>query len=453
MGRKKKKLIEIDIEKIEFPNKGIGYYEGKKTIIKGTITGQKVKAIVKKKRKDILEAKLLEVLEKSDIEIESKCPHFGICGGCSYQNIPYREQLKIKQEQVKEILEEANLGNFEYLDIIPSPNISNYRNKMEYSFGDTEKNGDLSLGLHQKGKFFETVITDKCNIVDEDFSKILLETLEYFREKEIPFYNKIKHEGVLRHLVIRKAINTKEILLNLVISSQKKLELDEYIMRIKEINLDSEIKGILLTINDSLSDTVQSDETKVLYGQDYITEKLLGLKFNISAFSFFQTNTLGAEVLYSKVKEFAGNTEDKIVFDLYCGTGTIAQITSPIAKKVYGIEIVEEAVLSAKENARANKLYNCRFIAGDVMEKVKELKEKPDIIILDPPRDGIHPKAIDKIIDFSPEKFIYISCKPTSLKRDLPVFKKRGYNIEKVQCVDMFPMTPHVETVVLLSLK
>ncbi|MDO5707212.1 MAG: 23S rRNA (uracil(1939)-C(5))-methyltransferase RlmD [Andreesenia angusta] len=451
MGRRKKKIIELKIDRTEFPNKGIGMYEDKKIVVKGAIEGQLVRAKLGKKKKDRIEAKLIEVLEPSPLEVDPECDHFGICGGCFYQSIPYEDQIKIKQNQVKEILDRADIGEYEYLDIVSSPKIEHYRNKMEYSFGDTEKDGPLALGLHQKGRFYEIEITENCNIVDSDFSKLLIATLEYFRDKGTKFYNKMKHEGVLRHFVVRKAIKGKEILVNLVVSSQEKLELDDFVEKLKSLELDSELKGILLTINDSLSDVVQSDRTEILFGQDYITEELLGLKFKISAFSFFQTNTLGAEILYNKVKEFIGETKDKVVFDLYCGTGTIAQITSPVAKKVYGIEIVEEAVKAARENAKLNGLDNCIFIAGDVMEKVNELEEKPDIIILDPPRDGIHPKAINKIIDFSPEKFIYVSCKPSSLERDLPVFKERGYKIEKVQSVDMFPMTPHVETVVLMS--
>ena len=448
---RKNQEIEIYIEKTEFPNRGIGYFEGERIVVKGGLEGQRLKARISKRKKTRIEAQIIEVLEKSDKEIESKCPHFGICGGCTYQNLPYEEQISLKEKQVKEILENADIGEFEYLDIVPSPEIYEYRNKMEYSFGDTEKDGPLALGLHQKGRFYEIEITEDCNIVDCDFSKVLIETLEYFREKGTSYYNKRKHQGVLRHLVVRKAINGKELLVNLVISSQEKLELDEYVERLKSLELDSELKGILLTINDSLSDVVQSDETKILYGQDYITEELLGLRFKISPFSFFQTNTKGAEVLYSKIREFIGDTKDKTIFDLYCGTGTIAQITSSVAKKVYGIEIVEEAVEAAKENAKLNGLTNCEFIAGDVMEKVVEIEERPEIIILDPPRDGIHPKAIDKIIDFEPDTFIYVSCKPSSLERDLPVFVNRGYKVEKVQCVDMFPFTPHVEAVTLLT--
>lgn len=450
---KKNAELDVYIEDVLFPNKGIAVVDDKTIVVKNAIKDQKVRIRITKNKKEKIEGKIIEVLEKSPLEIESSCGHFGDCGGCSYQTIPYEEQLKLKQSQVKNLLDSSGITGYEFLDIVSSPDKFAYRNKMEFTFGDLEKGGELSLGMHKKGRFYEIVTVDGCQIVDKDFKDILLTVLEYFREKKTPFYRKMRQEGVLRHLVVRKAIKGKEILVNLVTTSQEEVELDELVERLKNLKLESELKGFLHTINDSLSDVVQSDETRILFGEDCITEELLGLKFKISAFSFFQTNTMGAEKLYSVVRDFAGETKDKVVFDLYCGTGTIAQIVAPVAKKVYGIEIVEEAVESAKENAKLNGLDNCEFIAGDVMKKVNELKERPEIIIIDPPRDGIHPKAIHKIIDFAPEEFVYVSCKPTSLVRDLQVFAERGYKVKKVQCVDMFPFTPHVETVVLIEKK
>ena len=215
--------------------------------------------------------------------------------------------------------------------------------------------------------------------------------------------------------------------------------------------LDGRLAGILHTENDSLADVVQSDATHILYGQDYFYEELLGLRFRISPFSFFQTNSLGAEVLYDTARGFVGDTKDRVVFDLYSGTGTIAQILAPVAKKVVGVEIVEEAVRSAQVNARLNGLENCEFLAGDVLKVIDELQDKPDLIVVDPPRDGIHPKALGKIIDFGVDRIVYISCKPTSLVRDLVVLQDRGYRVEKVCGVDMFPGTGNVETVVMVT--
>jgi 23S rRNA (uracil-5-)-methyltransferase RumA len=256
--------------------------------------------------------------------------------------------------------------------------------------------------------------------------------------------------GFLRHFVVRKALSTGEILINLVTSSQEELDKDGFIDMLKDLPLKGEIKGILHTTNDSLSDVVKADKLDLLYGNDFITEEVLGLKFKISPFSFFQTNTLGAEKLYSLVREFAGDIDDKVVFDLYSGTGTIAQIMAPVAKNVIGIEIVEEAVDMARENAKLNNLDNVEFIAGDVLKAVDELKGKPDLIVIDPPRDGIHPKAINKIIDFNPETFVYVSCNPVTLTRDLKIFQERGYKVEKAKLMDQFPRTPHTEAIIML---
>ena len=224
------------------------------------------------------------------------------------------------------------------------------------------------------------------------------------------------------------------------------------------LELKGTIKGILRTKNDSVADIVRNDGTEILYGQDYFYEELLGLRFKISPFSFFQTNSLGAEVLYETAREFilsdnADELKGKTVYDLYSGTGTIAQMLAPVAKEVVGVEIVEEAVEAAKENASLNGLDNCKFLAGDVLRVLDTIEEKPDYIVLDPPRDGIHPKAIEKIIDYGVDKMIYISCKPTSLARDLEIFLARGYEVKKICCVDMFPATSHCETVCLLSRK
>lgn len=445
---KKNEIYETIIEDVIFPNKGIAYIDDQKVIIKDAIKGQKVKVKITNKRRDKIEASILEVLERAPIEKEAACPHFGICGGCTYQTLPYEEQLKLKQNQVKRLLDNAGIEGYEFLDIVPSPSEYSYRNKMEFSFGDVEKDGDLALGMHKKGSFYEMVTVEGCQIVDEDFTKIMMTVLEYFKERKIPFYHNRRHEGYLRHLVVRKSAKLGEILVNLVTSSQMEVDLSGLVQEILEIKLEGEVKGILHTINDSLADVVQSEETRILYGQDYFMEEILGLKFKISAFSFFQTNSFGAERLYSVVRDFAGSTKDKIIFDLYCGTGTIAQIMADVSKKVIGIEIVEEAVKAAKENAKLNGLHNCEFIAGDVLTKVDELKDKPDLIILDPPRDGIHPKAIHKIINFGAPQMVYVSCKPTSLARDLKVFVENGYKVEKVRCVDMFPHTVHVECVI-----
>ena len=449
---KKKKVIETTIIDTMFPNKSVGKYEDKTVIFKGGIKGQKVKVLLDRKRKNHIEGKLLEVLERSPLEKNLSCSYDDECGGCTYQTLLYEDELELKKDQVLALFNKANIKGFDFLGIEKSPRVEGYRNKMEYTFGDEEKGGPLILGLHKKGRFYEVVDSDACNIADKDFTTIKRKVMEYFRRLEIPYYNKRNHEGILRHLVIRKALSTGEILVNLVTTSQGSVDTDGFVRELLEIDsLEGKITGIFHTINDGLSDTVKADELHLLYGRDYITEEILGLKFKISPFSFFQTNTFGAERLYSIAREFAGDVDDKIVFDLYTGTGTIAQIMAPVAKKVIGIEIVEEAVNMARENAKLNGLDNVEFIVGDVLKEVDNLKENPDLVIIDPPRDGIHPKAINKIIDFQPDTFVYVSCNPVTLVRDLKVFEESGYRVEKVKLMDMFPRTPHVECVVLMS--
>ena len=450
---KKGQIIEGVVERVDFPNKGIVMVEDRAVIVKNAIPGQKIRASVNKIRKGKAEGRLLEVLEPSKEELtEGFCVHFGSCGGCTYQNLPYEAQLSMKEAQVKGLLDGVlEKDSYVWEGIKESPLQKGYRNKMEFSFGDEVKDGPLALGMHKRGSFHDIVTVPECEIVHKDYGKILSCVLEYCKEANLPFYHKMAHQGFLRHLLVRRAQVTEEILVDIVTTTQQSFDFSELVEKLKGLELEGNIVGILHTLNDSLADVVQSDETKVLYGQDYFYEEILGLKFKISPFSFFQTNSLGAQVLYETAREYVGETKDKVIFDLYSGTGTIAQMLAPVAKKVIGVEIVEEAVEAAKINAKLNQLGNCEFIAGDVLKVIDEIQDKPDFVVLDPPRDGIHPKALQKIIDFGVEQMVYISCKPTSLVRDLEVLRQQGYEVKKACCVDMFPGTVHVEMVVLLS--
>lgn len=539
---KKGNIYEGIVKKVEFPNKAYveviekdenGNEQKTLTIVKGALPGQKIKFRAKKVRKDKSQGILLEVTEKSPLEtVEPMCSRFGKCGGCSYQTLPYEKQLELKRNQVLEIIDnvyktlDSSLGikkDYIYDGILPSPEIKGYRNKMEFSFGDEYKGGPLTLGLHKKGSVHDIVNASGCQIVDDDYSKVIDCIVEYFREKQIPHYNKNTHQGVLRHLLVRRAVSTGELLVALVTSSQQ--DISEYVSEVSEklngLKYNGKLTGFIHIINDGLGDVVKSDRMHIISGKDWFTEKILGLQFKISPFSFFQTNTKGAEVLYTRARDYVLGREmagvgknsvgveldaknsridgvclektadssdivdgysekdaenvdladiysektkspeaetnagfkDKVVFDLYSGTGTIAQIIAPVAKKVIGVEIVEEAVEAAKENAAINGLDNCEFIAGDVLRVIDEIDEKPDYIILDPPREGIHPKAIRKIIDYGVENIVYISCKPTSLLQDLAIFETFGYHVERVSNVDMFPGTVHCETIIKLCLK
>ena len=454
------------VERVDFPNKGIAVTDdGDRVIVKNTIPGQKVEFVVNKVKHQRAEGRLMEVIEKSPLETEEPCPHFGMCGGCTYQTVPYEKQLDMKLTQVKKLISDAigteKEAGYEFIGIHGSPKKSEYRNKMEFSFGDEYKDGPLALGMHKRGSFYDLVTVSDCQIVDEDFRTILKATLDYFSKNNIPYFHRATHKGYLRHLLVRKATKTGEIIVDLVTSTQTEGFNEEELLAgfryaLLTRQYDGRFKGVLHTKNDSVADVVKNEGTEVLYGDSYFYEELLGLKFKITPFSFFQTNSLGAEVLYETAREFIlGDDKDslngKTVYDLYSGTGTIAQLMAPVCKEVVGVEIVEEAVCAAKENAALNGLDNCKFIAGDVLKVLDEIEEKPDYIILDPPRDGIHPKAIGKIIEYGVENMVYISCKPTSLARDLQIFMARGYRVEKICCVDMFPNTYHVETVVLLS--
>ncbi|MCR5632890.1 MAG: methyltransferase domain-containing protein [Eubacterium sp.] len=451
---------------------------------------------------------------------------------------------------VKELLSEVipslgaekdNEKSFKWEGVLASPDQFRYRNKMEFTFGDAEKDGPLTLGLHRRNSTHDIISIDSCALVSPAWNEILKYTQKFYRDKGVPHYNKRSHTGVLRNLVIRESATDGGIIVNLVTTTHHSIDeytrdipwnekrsetvdelcLPEYVAGLlslgdtSPIGMDgysshgydsnsgkyghkknkvvrdkngifrnaylaeeekggsgefeslsryNRIVGVLYTECDTLADAIIPDTVTLLYGQDYIMEEVLGLKFKISPFSFFQTNTKGSEVLYSKAREYAlealninrdesTDSKNKVgtIYDLYSGTGTIAQMMSPVAEKVYGIEIVEEAVEAAKENAKLNKLKNCEFIAGDVLKKLDELEEKPDLIILDPPRDGVNPKALQKILSYGVENLIYISCKPTSLVRDLNVFEENGYVPVKGCCIDQFPNTQHIETIVKIS--
>lgn len=555
---KKGQVYEATVERVDFPAKGIAQTGEGAIVVKNSLPGQKIKLSVSKVRNGKAEGRLLEVLEQSPLETSRPCSHFGVCGGCTYLSLPYEEQLKIKEEQVRRLLD-ACLSRqdaaWTWEGIKGSPEAYEYRNKMEFTFGDEVKDGPLSLGMHKRGSFYDVVTVGDCRIVDEDYRLILRVAREYFADAEARYFHRLSHEGYLRHLLVRKAARTGEILVALVTTSQdpwggradgrcgenvempsKELSkacgsnfgeacdnsteeqlLAGFLKAMLDLEHDGRLKGrfagILHIVNDSQADVVRSDRTDVLYGQDYFYEELLGLRFKISVFSFFQTNTHGAEVLYETAREYVGEIgnghlvsaikgcaggiegrsvrehagearndsvsgglageigngsangeyageigsncqnggSDKVIFDLYSGTGTIAQLMAPVAGKVIGVEIVEEAVLAARRNAEENGLGNCEFIAGDVLRALDVIEEKPDFIILDPPRDGIHPKALSKIISYGVDRILYISCKPTSLVRDLQAFLENGYVVQRAVAVDQFPWTANVETVCLLG--
>ncbi len=379
------------------------------------------------------------------------CKHNESCGGCIYQGMPYQEQIILKGKDVIRLLGEKNVAYEKYLGIEGSPKQSAYRNKMEYTFGNEEKNGEMTLGMHKKGRFMSIITVDECQLVDPDFNLILRAALDFCKRKDYPFYHKKSHKGLLRNLIIRKGEKTKELLVNIVTTTQQEFDDASFTEVIKSLELENTLVGILHTYNDNVADFVYCDRIETLWGRDYYMEELLGLKFKVSAFSFFQTNILAIEKLYTEALALVREPEGKTIFDLYCGTGTITQTLALRAGKAIGVEIVEEAVEAARENAKLNGLENCEFIAGDVLKVIDGLEEKPDVIVLDPPRVGVHPKALEKIVNYGVNQIVYISCNPKTLVENLSFMQYYGYQVKTVKAFDNFPNTKHTECVCLLE--
>ena len=386
-----------------------------------------------------------------NMEIREVCRDKDICGGCVYQGVPYEEQLSNKFGEVKGLLDKKDIRYGELLPIEGAPSRYGYRNKMEYTFGDMEKNGPMTLGMHKKKHFMSIVTVDQCQLVHEDFNVILRGVLEFASSRGYKHYHKKAHKGLMRHLIVRRGIRTGELLVNVVTSSEDGFDENAFVEMIRALPLENQVVGILRTINDRLADAVYCDELRVLWGRDYYNEEILGLKFKVSAFSFFQTNVDAVERLYSYAVSLIDDFENKEVFDLYCGTGTITQVLARKAKEVIGIELVEEAVEAAKANAALNGLDNCRFLAGDVFEVLDSLPDKPEVIVVDPPRVGISSNALEKIIGYGVKQIVYISCNPKSLADNLYYMQYYGYEIKSVKPFDNFPGTKHVETVCLIS--
>ena len=386
-----------------------------------------------------------------NMEIREVCRDKDICGGCVYQGVPYEEQLSNKFGEVKGLLDKKDIRYGELLPSEGAPSRYGYRNKMEYTFGDMEKNGPMTLGMHKKKHFMSIVTVDQCQLVHEDFNVILRGVLEFASSRGYTHYHKKAHKGLMRHLIVRRGIRTGELLVNVVTSSEDGFDENAFVEMIRDLPLENQVVGILRTINDRLADAVYCDELRVLWGRDYYNEEILGLKFKVSAFSFFQTNVDAVERLYSYAVSLIEDFENKEVFDLYCGTGTITQVLARKAKEVIGIELVEEAVEAAKANAALNGLDNCRFLAGDVFEVLDSLPDKPEVIVVDPPRVGISSNALEKIIGYGVKQIVYISCNPKSLADNLYYMQYYGYEIKSVKPFDNFPGTKHTECVAVLE--
>jgi len=379
------------------------------------------------------------------------CVHYDRCGGCSIQEIPYDKQLQQKEDMLLDIFKDKKIETDNFEGIKASPEIFEYRNNMEFSFGDLKKGGILQLGMHPRGRRFDVITVDQCLLVDQDFRDILNTILDYCRENNFKKYHIKLREGFLRNLVVRKGINTGEVAVNLITTSQLDHDFSPLVEQLKKLNLKGEMVGFIQTINDGFSDQVSCDEMKIYHGRNYFYDSLLDNKFKIDTLSFFQTNTKGAELLYSEAKKYIQGAENKVVYDLYCGAGTISQSIAAEAKKIYGIEIDQNAADRAAENAELNNVKNTEYIAGDVLEEINNIEQQADLIIIDPPRPGINPKALEKIAAAAADEILYISCNPKSLARDLKELEIHNYKLEKFKAVDMFPHTKHLEVITLLK--
>ena len=468
MRRKKnKEFNNVTIERVGSKGKSIGTADdGKTIIIDGGAPGDLVNILTTKQRKSYYQGKITEFHKYSDIRTNPKCEHFGICGGCKWQHIKYEEQLKFKEDEVKNNL--LRIGNLTLPKITPIKGAVNnyfYRNKMEYSFSDSrwlsldeikskkiikEKN---ALGFHIPGMWNKVVDINKCWL-QEDITNTLRNSIKDFSIKNnIPFFNHSNQTGDLRTLMIRTTSTNEVMVLVQFYSDNKKnreLLLDFLIEKFPNIN------SLLYVVNNKANDTIYDQEVKTYYGNSFITEKMEGLEFKINAKSFYQTNSDQAYELYKIVREISDLKSTDIVYDLYTGTGTIALFISKNVKKVVGIEAVPDAIAAAKENAIKNKILNTDFHVGDMKSIFNDdfikLNGNPDVIITDPPRDGMHKKVIQQIKNISPNKIVYVSCNSATQARDLELLKDE-YNIINSQAVDMFPQTHHVENVVLLKKK
>lgn len=470
MARKKKAQVEqVKIESYAAEGKSIAHLEdGKVLFVPNAIPGDVVDVLVLKNKKSYAEGKVMQLLEPSPLRVEPFCQHFGVCGGCKWQMLPYEQQLQYKQQQVADQLK--RIGHVELPPIqaiLGSPIQTNYRNKLEFTFCThryrTQEElkaaeGEVlapepALGFHAPGLFDKVVPIHECYLQPEPTNTLLKVLREYTEQHHLPYYDHRMHTGWLRNIMLRVA-RTGEVLVNLVVKKEDKKEREALLEHIYQ-NVPG-ITSLHYTINPKVNDSVHDLDVQLYKGKGYIEETLEDYRFIISPKSFFQTNTYQAEALYRVTREFAGLTGSEVLYDLYCGTGSIGIFCSKGAKKVIGIEVVEDAIEDAKKNAALNGLEHCLYYAGDVAQICTDefftAHGRPDVIITDPPRAGMHEKLVQQLLKMRAPKIVYVSCNPATQARDLQLLCT-DYNVTRLQPVDMFPHTHHIENVALLELK
>ncbi|MFC1532998.1 23S rRNA (uracil(1939)-C(5))-methyltransferase RlmD [Thermodesulfobacteriota bacterium] len=455
-------IVELWINGTAYGGHGVSRLDGFVIFVRGAIPGDRVLTRIVRKKKDYANADLLEIIDPSLDRVQAPCPYSGFCGGCQWQHLKYERQLEYKKEQIKDsMIRIGSLPEILVHDVIPSASIYGYRNKMEFSFSDRcwllpeeyekgETGNHFGLGLHVPGTFYKVIDMEACLLQHDTGNRILREVKRYVRESGVPVYGLKSHKGFWRFLTLRYSKTSDEWLVNLVTSDNKK----EVVMPMAEAlcNKFGNIKTVVNNINTRKAAIASGEKEVILTGRGYIRDTIGPFNFQVSANSFFQTNPSGTEKLYKKVVEYAELKGSEIVLDLYSGTGTIPVFLSGMAKEVIGMEIAESAVSDAKRNCEVNNVYNCRFILGDIREKISDLKKEPDVLILDPPRSGIHKDILAGIMKMAAERVIYVSCNPATMARDISqMFKK--YEPMEIQPVDMFPHTYHIESVAKLILR
>lgn len=481
MNVKKGEIVELEIEKYAFEGRGIAKVDKGSIVpesidesknkyvifVDGSYPGDVVKASLTKIKKSYAEARVAEIIKPSNLRISARCKFFGTCGGCKQQDLDYQTQIKFKQQQVEEIFTKmGGFKDFKIEEILPSEKTFFYRNKMEFSFADkrwltvkeisTNENieRDFALGLHIPRVFDKVLDIDECFLQSELSNKIVNFTRGFFKKRNTSIYSTKTHEGFLRNLVIKQAHHTDDLMVNLVTASENDELLNEYKKNI--LDVIPQITTIINNVNLKKAAVAVGDYEKVSWGNGFVYDTIGKYKFRISANSFFQTNSLQAEKLYQTALDFAEMKGNEIVYDLYSGAGTISIFVSDHCKKVYAFESAESAVSDAEVNANLNEINNVHFITADLYKSflpfvVEKNLPKPDLIILDPPRSGMHKNTVEDVINLNPGKLVYVSCNPATQVRDIKLFSNAGYKLIKIKPVDMFPHTYHIENVALLE--
>ncbi|OPC50799.1 23S rRNA (uracil-5-)-methyltransferase RumA [Elizabethkingia anophelis] len=469
MQKKKKNVILENIKLLSAGAKGVSVgktEDGKTILVSGAVPGDVVNARMKKSKKNYIEAEAVEILEESPDRVDARCMHFSVCGGCKWQNLSYEKQLQFKEDEVlNNIRRIGGIEGFEALPIMGSAKQYFYRNKMEFSFSNarwltleevnsTEEIADRNaLGFHIPGQWSKILDLKECFLQEDPSNNIRLAVKEYAEENNLEFFDVRNQEGFLRTLMMRQNSKGEWMVLFQLFEENEteRIKLLDFLLQ-----KFPQIHTLLYAINPKGNDSIYDLDIQTYYGEGFLYEEMDGLRFKIGPKSFFQTNYKQALELYRKTLEFADLKGDEVVYDLYTGTGTIAQYVARNAKQVIGIEAVQEAIDAAKEHAELNGLTNCTFYCGDMKDifnqEFLESHPKADVLITDPPRDGMHAKVVEQILNLSPEKIVYVSCNSATQARDLAMLKEH-YNLVKVLPVDMFPQTHHVENIALLIKK